>query len=146
MSILIPHNTLGIDSLPNQTMLPFAAQKEFQMTLKQWTCEDIMTKEPVAATKADTVVEAARMMRTADVGLIPVVENRITNKLVGVVTDRDLALRVVAENMDHNTTSVESVMTSNPIACLPDDSIKTLTELMSMHQLRRIIVTDSFGR
>jgi CBS domain-containing protein len=124
----------------------YRSTKEFQMALKQWTCEDIMTKDPVAATKSDTVVEVARLMRSADVGLIPIVENRISNKLVGVVTDRDLTLRVIAENMDQANTSAENVMTANPVSCLPEDSVKTLTDLMSMHQLRRIIVTDSFGR
>lgn len=116
------------------------------MTLKEWTCEDIMTKDPVAATKSDTVIEAARLMRSADVGLIPVVENQISNRLLGVITDRDLALRVVAENMHQGSTSVETVMSPNPITCQPDDSIKAVTDLMSMHQLRRILVTDSFGR
>jgi CBS domain-containing protein len=116
------------------------------MTIKQFTCEDIMTKDPIAANKSDTVIEAARLMRSADVGLIPVVENPISNRLVGVVTDRDLALRVVAENLHEASTGVETVMTSSPVTCLPDDSIKTVTDLMSTHQLRRILVTDSFGR
>ena len=116
------------------------------MTLKQWTCEDIMTKEPIAATKTDSVIEAARLMRSADVGLIPVVENHISNRLVGVVTDRDLALRAVAENLPLANASIETVMTADPVTCLQDDSIKSVTELMSNHQLRRIIVVDNFGR
>lgn len=116
------------------------------MAEKVWTCKDIMTPDPLAATKADTVREVAEKMRSADVGLIPIVENHYSNKVLGLVTDRDLALRLVAEGLDVNTTPVEAVMTPNPICCHPDDRLNAITHLMSKHQIRRILVTDEFGR
>ena len=116
------------------------------MALKVWTCRDIMTADPVAVTKTDTVSEIAQKMRSADVGLIPVVENHYSNKLVGVVTDRDLAMRVLAAGMDAEKTTAEEIMTANPICCLPDDTVSALTNLMSAHQIRRVLVVDEFGR
>jgi CBS domain-containing protein len=116
------------------------------MTLKVWTCKDIMTADPVAATKLDLVGEVAQKMRSADVGLIPIVENHYSNKLVGVVTDRDLALRVLAEGLDVEETTAEEVMTPDPISCHVDASVSVVTEMMSSHQIRRVLVVDDFGR
>jgi CBS domain-containing protein len=116
------------------------------MALKVWTCKDIMTADPVAATKTDKVTELAQKMRSADVGLIPVVDNLYSNKLLGVVTDRDLAVRVIADGKDVAETTAEEVMTSSPICCLPDDTVATVTNLMANHQIRRVLVVDEFGR
>ena len=116
------------------------------MTLKVWTCQDIMTADPVAVTKTDKVGEIAQKMRSADVGLIPVVENHYNNKLVGVVTDRDLAMRVLAAGMNSDETTAEEVMTPDPICCQPDDTVAAVTNLMADNQIRRVLVVDEFGR
>jgi CBS domain-containing protein len=116
------------------------------MALKVWTSKDIMTPDPVAATKSDNISEIAKKMKTTDVGLIPIVDNLYSNKVVGVVTDRDLTLRAVAEGLDANETTAEQVMTANPICCTADDTVSAVTDLMSSHQIRRILVVDEFGR
>ena len=116
------------------------------MALKVWTCEDIMTPDPVAVTKSDNVNEIAKKMKSADVGLIPVVENHYSNKLVGVVTDRDLALRVMAADLALEDTTAEDIMTPNPISVQKEDTVAAITNLMSDHQIRRVLVVDEFGR
>ena len=105
-------------------------------------CSEIMTKDPVCCLPGDTVDKAAQLMKTEDVGPIPVVTDRQTKRLVGIVTDRDLALKVVAEALDAKTTTVEEVMTTGVVACRPDDDIQKALDAMEGHQVRRIPVVD----
>ena len=109
-------------------------------------CEDVMTKKPVCCVPADTVVKAARLMKESDVGPIPVVEDGQTKRLVGIVTDRDLALKVVAEGRDPNAVKVEEVMTREPVTCRAEDDLQKAVGLMAERQLRRIPVVDEAGR
>src|SRR4051812_20956083 len=74
-------------------------------------CSGIMSEDPTACRPSDVVVEAARLMKVNDVGSVPVVDNNQDRRLVGFLTDRDVAVRVVAEARDANTTMVEDVMT-----------------------------------
>jgi CBS domain-containing protein len=85
-------------------------------------------------------------MKTQDVGSIPICESRQSRKLVGIVTDRDLTLHVVAESRDPNTTSVQDVMTRNPVTCRPEDDLQTAISDMQQHQIRRIPVVDNNGQ
>ena len=105
-------------------------------------CSEIMTKDPVCCLPGDTVDKAAQLMKTEDVGPIPVVTDRQTKRLVGIVTDRDLALKVVAEALDAKTTTVEEVMTTGVVACRPDDDLQKALDAMEGHQVRRIPVVD----
>lgn len=116
------------------------------MALKVWTCQDIMTPDPVAATKTDKVSDIAQKMRSADVGLIPVVDNLYSNKIVGVVTDRDLALRVIADGKNAEETTAEEVMTPDPICCQASDTVAAVTNMMASNQIRRVMIVDEFGR
>ena len=109
-------------------------------------CADVMTKEPVCCLPSDTAVKAARLMRDSDVGPIPVVENEQTKRLVGIVTDRDLALKVVAEGRDPNAVKVEEVMTREPATCRAEDELQKAVRLMAERQLRRIPVVDEGGK
>jgi CBS domain-containing protein len=109
-------------------------------------CNDVMTKNPVCCLPADMVTEVAQLMKSDNIGPIPVIENGVTKKLVGIVTDRDLALKVVAEGRDPKSTKVETVMTRMVITCLADDDIQKALDAMSKHQLRRIPVVDNDGR
>lgn len=109
-------------------------------------CAEVMTKDPVCCVPADTAVKAARLMRESDVGPIPVVEDGQTKKLVGIVTDRDLALKVVAEGRDPNAVKVEEVMTREPVTCRAEDDLQKAVGLMAERQLRRIPVVDEGGR
>jgi len=106
-------------------------------------CEDVMTKNPVCCLPEDNVVKVAEMMKRTNIGSIPVIENEQTRKLVGIVTDRDLAMKIVAEGRDAKSTKVETVMTHKVIACRPDDDVQKSLEAMSEHQLRRIPIVDS---
>ncbi len=105
-------------------------------------CDQVMTKEPVCCLPNDLVSKAAELMKSEQIGSIPVIENEQTRKLVGIVTDRDLALRIVAEGLDAKTTKVEIVMTRHVVTCHAEDDLQKALDAMSNHQLRRIPVVD----
>jgi len=107
------------------------------------TCESMMTKDPICCLPTDTVVKAAQLMKRENIGSIPVIENELTRKLVGIVTDRDLALKVVAQGKDAKSTQVESVMTNTLVTCLAEDEIQMALDAMSEHQLRRIPIVNN---
>ena len=75
------------------------------------TCESLMTKNPVCCLPSDSVVAVAQLMERENIGSIPVIENEQNRKLIGIVTDRDLALKVVAQGYDAKSVKVELVMT-----------------------------------
>lgn len=105
-------------------------------------CTEIMTSNPECCLPSDPVVKAARLMRSEDVGPIPIVTDKDSKKLTGIVTDRDLAVKVVAEGRDPNATPIEEVMTQEVITCNEDDDVKQVLNLMQKHQVRRIPVVD----
>lgn len=105
-------------------------------------CSDIMTKNPVYALPDDTVEKVAQLMKKQDVGPVPVVDNDRTKALAGIVTDRDLALKVVAEGRNPQTTKVEEVMTRRLITCHADDDAESAMKAMAQYQLRRIPVVE----
>jgi CBS domain-containing protein len=105
-------------------------------------CRDVMTQNPVSARPEDTVASVARLMKENDIGPIPIVESQNSKRLIGIVTDRDLALKVVAEGRDPQTTPVKQVMSISVITCHDDDDIETALNAMSAQQLRRIPVVD----
>lgn len=109
-------------------------------------CKDIMTKRLVYCVPEDTVSKAAQLMEKEDIGPMLIVEDGQNNKLVGIVTDRDLALRVVGEGRDTQTTKVGEVMTREVVTSQSDDDVDRATNLMEQHQLRRIPVVDDNGR
>src|SRR2546423_8007454 len=103
---------------------------------------EVMTKDPSCCLPTDTVFEAAQLMKSEDVGPIPVVGDKQARKLEGIVTDRDLALKVVAKGLDPKTTKVRDVMTTDVVTCRPDDDANQALELMEQHQVRRIPIVD----
>ena len=106
-------------------------------------CNEIMTKNPVYCLPNATVIKAAELMKSKNIGPILVIENEQTQRLVGIVTDRDLALKVVAEGRDPKTTKVEAVMTRKVVTCRADDELQKALDTMAEHQLRRIPVVDN---
>lgn len=106
-------------------------------------CNEVMTKNPVCCLPEDLASKAAELMKSEHVGSIPVVENEKTKKLVGIVTDRDLALRVVAAGIDAKSTKVAAVMTRELVTCHADDDLQKALDAMAEHQLRRIPVVDN---
>lgn len=109
-------------------------------------CRDIMTKDPVFCQASDTPTIAAKLMEKHDVGVLPVVGNLRSEKLVGIVTDRDLTMKVVAAGIDPRATTVSEMMTRPVVTCSPDDDYQTALELMERHQLKRIPAIDASGR
>jgi len=109
-------------------------------------CMDVLTKDPVCCLPGDTVEQAARLMKKEDVGPIPVIESRQSKKLLGIVTDRDMAVKVVAEGRDNKKTKVEEIMTRNPVTCHPNDDLQVALDAMAQHQIRRVPVVDDQGR
>lgn len=110
------------------------------------TCNEVMTKDPVCCLPKDSVANAAELMKKGDIGSIPVIENEQSKKLIGIVTDRDLALKVVAGGLDAKSTTVETVMTRNVITCHADDDLNRALKAMAEHQLRRLPVVDHADR
>lgn len=109
-------------------------------------CKDVMTQDPVCCLPTDTVSKAAQLMKNENVGSIPVVEDIQTMKLIGILTDRDLALQVVAYERDASSTLVEDVMTYEVITCRATDDVQKAVDAMAQHQLRRMPVIDSDHR
>lgn len=109
-------------------------------------CRDVMTEDPVCCLPTQTVAGAARLMKSENVGSIPVVKDQQDKKLIGIITDRDLALTVVAEALDANNTTVEEVMSTGVVSCRSDDDLSKALEIMEGQQVRRIPVMDDQGR
>lgn len=105
-------------------------------------CNEVMTKDPVCCVPSDTISKVAQSMKKQNVGAIPVIENEQTKKLIGIVTDRDLALKVVADGRDIQSTKVADVMTVKIITCREDDDAQKAVDTMAKHQLRRLPIVD----
>jgi CBS domain-containing protein len=105
-------------------------------------CHEVMTENPVCCLPNDNVAKVAELMKSENIGSIPVIENEQSHKLVGIVTDRDLALSIVAEGRDARSTKVEAVMTRKLVTCLTDDDLQKALGAMAEYQLRRIPVVD----
>ncbi|MBA9087009.1 CBS domain-containing protein [Fontibacillus solani] len=104
------------------------------------TVSEIMTHEVVTVTPKDNVYEVAVKMKQHDTGFIPVVEED-NDRLIGVITDRDLVVRGIAEKRP-NSTAVENVMTTGIRTASLDTSVDEAAELMADQQIRRLPVTD----
>jgi CBS domain-containing protein len=100
----------------------------------------VMTPEPACCLPEDSVEIAARLMRIQDVGMIPVVDDERNSRLLGVITDRDLAMSVVAQGLQPRKTTVKEVMTSHVVTCGESDNVEDVLSSMKSHQLRRIPV------
>jgi len=105
-------------------------------------CGEIMTKDPIYCLPNDTVAQTAELMKNKNIGSVPVIESAKTQRLIGIVTDRDLTLQVVANGHGTKTTKVADVMTRKLITCDVDDDVQKALDAMAKHQLRRIPVVD----
>src|SRR5437762_12384258 len=101
---------------------------------------DAMTEDPRSIGKSVSVVEAARLMREQDIGSLPITEGE---KLVGMITDRDITTRVVAEAADPKVTSVADGYSRDLISVEPDKNLQEALELMARHQVRRLPVVEN---
>ena len=104
---------------------------------------DLMTESPRSLENGSTVMEAARLMRDEDAGIIPVVEGE---KLVGTVTDRDIAIRVVAEGKSPESVTVGEIASRELVTIDPRQDLDEALRLMARHQIRRLPVVEEDGR
>jgi CBS domain-containing protein len=107
---------------------------------------DVMSKRLICCLRSDNVQYVAGLMKTYDIGSVPVVSDLETKRLEGIVTDRDLCMRILAAGSDPKTTLVGSVMSANPVTCAPEDSLDRCEQLMRNRQIRRLPVVDAQGR
>ena len=106
-------------------------------------CREVMTKDPASCNASETVTKVASLMKQHDVGSVPVAES---DRLVGIVTDRDIVLKVVAAGRNPEQTSVRDAMTPNPVCCKEDDDLEHALKLMKERQVRRMPIVDGSGR
>lgn len=106
---------------------------------------DIMTDEPNAVTADTPLSAAARLMRELDVGILPVVDDLDQRHLTGVITDRDIAVRAVAEGLD-GASRVADCMTPEVASCPDDADVQDVLDVMRAEQVRRVPITDYDGR
>ena len=104
---------------------------------------EAMTPDVVTVSPDATLTEAARLMRESDIGPLPVCEDK---RIVGMLTDRDITVRAIAEGRDPNATRVSEVMTPEVISCMEADDVERAAQLMQGAQLRRLLVVDAEGR
>lgn len=104
-------------------------------------CREIMTTAIKTATRETSIREAAELLREADVGALPVVED---GKLIGIITDRDIVVRAIADGKGPETPVAEA-MTTEPFSVKPDDFVFEAIRLMGDKQVRRIPVTNAEG-
>src|SRR2546428_12254166 len=100
---------------------------------------DAMSGTVRTASLSQTLHQVARVMKDEDVGSLPVVED---GSLVGVVTDRDIVVRAVAEGRDPDTVTVGEVLSRDPVTIEPDQTLDQALQLMAQHQVRRLPVVD----
>ena len=100
---------------------------------------DIMTKDPETVAPGTPIADVAALMRDLDVGIIPVVNNE---ELVGVITDRDITIRVTAAGLAPFEVSVQDFLSPNPVSVSPDDDLDEARQMMAEHQIRRLLVTE----
>jgi CBS domain-containing protein len=106
------------------------------------TIRDLMTTNPKTVTADATLVEAAKIMRDEDTGVVPIVDG---GNLVGVITDRDIAIRAVVEGKDAQSTKVRDIASKDIVTVDPQQDLEEALRLMAKHQVRRLPVVEEDG-
>jgi CBS domain-containing protein len=106
---------------------------------------ELMTRDPCCCLPSDSAHRAGTLMRRFDVGVLPVVDDEQHRRLLGIVTDRDLCLFVVAANRVSAEVTVGECMMPNPVCCAPDDDARRALELMRARHVHRLPVVNSHG-
>jgi CBS domain-containing protein len=101
--------------------------------------KDAMTTSPATATPSQSLAEAARLMKQQDIGSVPVVDG---SRLVGLLTDRDIVVRAVAEGGDPQTVQVGEIASHDVVTVRPDDNLDDALRLMAQYQIRRLAVVE----
>jgi len=104
---------------------------------------EVMSKNPACCWPSSSALTAALMMQQRDIGVLPVIKDPFTPRLVGVVTDRDLCLHVVAGGRDPAHIWISECMTEDPVCCTVEDDVRHALALMEEHQVRRLPVVNA---
>ena len=102
--------------------------------------KDVMTKTVATITPRQTVKEAAQLMKQYNVGSLPVVEN---DNCVGIITDRDITLRMVSQGQDAQSTNIQTIMSTNIVTATPQMDVHEAANLMASRQVRRLPVIEN---
>ena len=95
---------------------------------------EVMTRSPVCCWRSSSTLSAALLMQETDAGILPVIQDPFAPRLVGVITDRDLCLHVVAAGRDPASTWVDGCITADPVCCGEQDDVSLALDLMKTHQ------------
>jgi CBS domain-containing protein len=106
--------------------------------------KDVMTDHPICCLATDSAQQVASALRDQNIGSLPVVSDKTTMLLEGIITDRDLCCAILAEGLDPQT-PIRSFVTPQPVTCREEDDIEGCELAMQEHQIRRIPVVDSSG-
>jgi CBS domain-containing protein len=117
--------------------------KEVEDVMK---CHEVITENPVFCLPEDNAGQAARLMRREHVGSVPVVTDERRRELIGVISARDLVLKVMGESRDANRTNVYDVMTRAVVACRDEDDIVSAVLAMEEYDIHRVPVVNYAGR
>ena len=109
------------------------------------TCGDVMTREPACCEPADSIERIAQLMKSEDIGAVPVVESKTSRKLVGIVTDRDVVVKVLASGRAVGNATVQDAMTKDPVTCREDADVSEAVARMAERKVRRIPIVDRGG-
>ncbi len=104
--------------------------------------EEIMTRKPSTVSPTQSVADAVEIMTSQDCGVVPVIDSTTGNALVGLITDRDIALRACGEGGSGPSATIAEVMTTNIFCVTPQDSIERVREVMTEAGVRRVPVVD----
>ncbi len=107
-------------------------------------CGDVMTREPASCQATDSLVAVAQLMKSKDVGAVPVVDGE-SRKLVGMITDRDIVVKGLAAGRRSDQATVRDVMSTDVVTCREDEDVEEAVARMSSRQVRRIPVVDRNG-
>jgi CBS domain-containing protein len=109
-------------------------------------CSEVMTPTPATCEPRDRITRAAEIMKREDVGAVPVVESQASQRLVGIVTDRDIVVRVLAAGGNVQDALVRDAMTGTPAYCREDEDVRHAVGYMAERQVRRMPIVDAEGR
>ncbi|HEY6969489.1 MAG TPA: CBS domain-containing protein [Candidatus Angelobacter sp.] len=104
---------------------------------------EIMTSDPVCCTPEDSAQKVAKILCDQNIGSVPVVLDRQSRKLLGIITDRDLCCNIVAAGLDPKATKIDKFISLNPVSCRDGENLDNCERLMQEHQVRRIPVVDA---
>lgn len=112
------------------------------VSLNPMQISELMTKNPTCCTPDTSLQEVAQTMEEQDCGALPILDEDEGKKVIGIITDRDIVTRAVAQGRDPAQTSAREVMTETPVTVTLNDDAENATELMGTNQIRRLVVLD----